>query len=768
MPIIPTLQSSQILNPSSPVEIASTRDARLEGETMQTIGNAANKLASTWRAVSNEVEQTKLRTEAELEMDELHTQIKLSGKPDGSDYEEMYSKGADRIFQSKIKDVWDPQLRLSLEKDFEIQKANGQLRTREEAFNSFQSHTTDGAKEIIGMMGRQAMNNPDTADAILQDFRGGFIKNLEGKLSPKLLEQYYDLARQSAIKGRIDGLINSKRFGEAFNDLNATEQESTIKLTADQMGSLGLKADGDTYLPMVDRKGAALTAPRSELLRGLTPDQRDAFLDQIKRASEVATHTKMRVVNDNVSAYVQFRLQGKEVSASEAAAVRGMVSGLPADIRGQYQAKIAQADKVGPIIRKAMTGSRDDVAKALKSLDEIGSKPGDLAARAEAEELKRHALTAIAQIQKNDLEDPVAFGLQSNQDAATLKRAAQADPKMTPQFVQKSLADQSYRGIPMHLQRVMTNGEATANGERILAAQMTDPSLLANEIDRLDQTYGQYFPQAMKEIVKENKGIDPGIGVAAIMHNPNSKREVLTNVIQRKQIAQLFEKVEPEQKKYLKNDLESNKAAFMGALRANLKSADGLETLKTFEEQVEIQAQKNMVMKNMKPADAARNAYETVIGSNFEVVRGTNIIMPRRAAYNSEFVARFVEDFKPSRSSVETKFDFSPGANGGMPERKAREIRVNRWADDLGIAPPESMYAQNPGMPKDQVRANYQDRVGQSGKWVTNPDQSGVRLVYDNGVRQIPVVRANGSPVEFSFYELGNYVDKKTFSGLRK
>jgi hypothetical protein len=309
---------------------------------------------------------------------------------------------------------------------------------------------------------------------------------------------------------------------------------------------------------------------------------------------------------------------------------------------------------------------------------------------------------------------------------------------------------QNFRGIPSHKQRVTSDAEVQNISDKIRASLQLDPMIAAQELEKLDQTYGKHFSKVITEVAQKDKAIPESIILAAQAEDRLSRREILENLRSKPDIEKAFELRSETSKKDLSEKVTTTIDRFSAALGANTRSAEGLSTINRFQEQVSLQAKKNLAMRGMDADDAVQEAYKTVVEKNFDIINTSRsqIIMPKKAAYNAELVERFTEDFEPD-----------PSGNYGM-------------TGVLGISPSKAAIEQAkkeyPNADEKQLVEAYKVSVLSNGKWVTNEDQSGIRLVVDRGNRQELVRRANGTPVEFTFREIGNYTNPREFPGLRK
>jgi hypothetical protein len=754
MPQIPVLTESTRLSPNSPVEIASTRDARMAGEDIQKFGNQVAQAGQIMRVAQNQVEETKAKDEIANEVSKAREEAIKRGKPDGSDYQDIFDQSVNKSVPGILKRLSDPVVIREVETDFGRQKTASTIGLRQAANRAQQENLLRGNEEIIAMREKRAFDKPELAGYDYNDFIEQHVKPLQekGVLSTESAQKIAEKAKDRIGEAYLDGLISKKKFNEAAGVLGATEQESTLALSADDLGMYGLKSDGSKMLPMINSKTNKELSPEiSQLMRGLTPDQREKYVRKLQEGLQKETHVKMRTVSDNVQAAIGYAYEGKGLNKQERAKVQGMVDSIPdQDIRNQFNEQLKAADKIAPLLEVAKNGSQQQLAEQYAKFEKSLGNPTDLAARYSVDSMKSKAMDAIRKVQENAIRDPKTDA-DGDEGTALLREAAKSgQPEDVQRYIQRNLEMQNFRGIPSHKQRVTSDAEVQNISDKIRASLQLDPMIAAQELEKLDQTYGKHFSKVITEVAQKDKAIPESIILAAQAEDRLSRREILENLRSKPDIEKAFELRSETSKKDLSEKVTTTIDRFSAALGANTRSAEGLSTINRFQEQVSLQAKKNLAMRGMDADDAVQEAYKTVVEKNFDIINTSRsqIIMPKKAAYNAELVERFTEDFEPD-----------PSGNYGM-------------TGVLGISPSKAAIEQAkkeyPNADEKQLVEAYKVSVLSNGKWVTNEDQSGIRLVVDRGNRQELVRRANGTPVEFTFREIGNYTNPREFPGLRK
>lgn len=749
---IPILTESTRLSPNSPVEIASSRDARIPGQTVSALGEAVSDLGQIMRTAQNQVDETKARDQISIHMRDGREHALRVGKPDGSDYEDIFSQYVDKNVPSIFSQYSDPALIRRIEVDAGHQKTAQTIGVRNDAFKAQQNYILKGNQEIIDMRVQRAFDNPDVAALDYVDFRDNHIKNLHANqvASTETATKLDEIARERISEAYFDGLLNKKKFNDAAQVLGATEQDLTLKLNSDELGMYGLKADGSHMLPMVGKDKKPLSPEVSELIRGLKPEKREKLVAKLQSAMELETKVKLHTINTNVQAYVGYAMNGQPVSVKEKASVRAMVENMSDPyLKAQYTEMLDTADKVAPIVEIAKEGTPDQVNKALAKFDQSLGNPQDLASRYKTDGIKQKAIDAIRKIQEERIKDPMNDALNDDSLAVLRQAAKGGDPEDVQNYIGRALDVQSHRGVPAHELRVTTKQEAQMLADRLRSAQMIDYATMANELDRIEQQYGPHFEKAISEVTKEDKSLPESVMLAAQVSNMGSKREILENLQKKKSIDEAFNQRSDTSKKELNDAVQEQIDKFSATLGANMRSAEGLTTVNRFHEQISLQAKKNMAMRQMDVDSAVEAAYTEIVEKNFDIVETnrSQILMPKKAAYNPELVERFTEDFEPRSGNY--------GA-----------LQI------LGVGPTErdiqELMAKNPGQTKEQITDAYRASVMANGRWISNGDQTGVSLVVDLMGRFVPVYRDNGTRVEFTFRELGNYTTPRDFPGLRK
>jgi hypothetical protein len=241
-------------------------------------------------------------------------------------------------------------------------------------------------------------------------------------------------------------------------------------------------------------------------------------------------------------------------------------------------------------------------------------------------------------------------------------------------------------------------------------------------------------------MVDDNK-IDAKYWVASYVNDPFARQRILANVINSKEIDKAFREKFPAgaDQKALTEAVKANADPIVSSVAQQSAGGGSLAKANAMNDVVEQEAKKLMITSGLSTEDAAKKA-ATVLSTHYGNIQraNSNVTYPR-----------FV---------------------GGQPVNPTlleafMESHLKKDAfDQMGVA-----------SPNDQVKDRFYSDLEQFGRWVPNPGGDGVRLEFQNPVdgRRVPILRKDGSTVEYKFLDITQKADQRTLeqagkSGLRK
>lgn len=737
MPVFPGGNPQTRLSPSSPVEIASTRDARIQGEQMQQFATGLGKIGDALADAQVTSAQYKSEEAAAKARQDAVTQSK---DPAGADIPALTEKLTNENLAEVRQSFNDPLVNMRMEGHYQkISSTNSIFALAEETkvkskflVQTYSNNSDEGAKRIL--------SNPELAPIELKTFRTNMDNQVrQGVLSQATADGLFGVNADKFAKARVDGLIAQKKFGQVALELGGTEQDLTMEMTPDQLGAYGLKADGTQKLGYKLKNGEVMDPTMTEVYRQLKPEVRQDFLNKVKSERDKALHVNMSTVNAYFKAGVSALMNGEEISPQHEAQVAGARNQVPEELKGIYEAEWQMAKELSPVMKLARNGTMENVNKALAELPDPEKTP-DIAQKFKREELRKRAVEGIQGIYQQKNKDINGYNLKINPDLAQSYAAMQdGDPAKTSEYIAKAKALAVASGVTP---RITTDQQAQKIGME-LSASMSDPYVSANYLQKLEQQYGAELPTVIAEVHEKDKSVDPSIIIAANMYEDGSKFQILENIRNRKTIEKSFsDGFAADQKNNLKEQINVQVDKFQAGISDSGSQMGSIKMSSVFRDQIEIQAQK-LMLAGRSSSDAVAQATDTIIGKNFALIptSSSTVLVPKN--YSTAAIQGFFQENDPRRNPLGSANEISP-----------------RLISKFNIGVPAKVIKNNPSVPEQELQRRYFGLIKSQGKWVTNANQTGANLIYsDQGVLK-PVLNKDGKPVTTDFKDIGNYYSK--------
>jgi hypothetical protein len=615
----------------------------------------------------------------------------------------------------------------------------------------------------------QASRDPDALDGILENIKKG-IDPFRGTMSPDAERDAEARSRSSAIVGAISGLVKNDRYmdaekligsgkydadlgPEALRSINAdisrgkAVARSEIRdSTADHLASLRETGVG---MPGLSERAKKILEPKDfaefqrsektakdvygavQQLKFATPEQARTVLDGLKpkpgqagfanqqRAYDAVQQEVKRIeadalrqsnetiqvenaeVRDLIRADLTSRIEtGKGVEGLTLYRIGAAAGSQPkadAAVR-EYIERRDMADKAFELREKLKTASPEEAHKMLADLAPKGGDP--------MFEDRQRAHDAIekewARVLKLRTQDPAAYAMQAPEVKQAFE-AAQQDPAKLPSAVQRSLALQEQMGIPEHERRVMPKAMAEATVAKLATV---DPETAADQIAALQTQYGNHWPRAYSELVREK--LPPEMSILAGLDSPSdavSRKDLATALKAGKKqlVDNLDSSIKTEVDRSLTGQLDrwTRTELSRGATEANVQAMRNSAEMLAY----------SYAARGASPSDAAKRAVTALIDNRFDFLDSGNFSMYVPKGKGAE-----IEAFGLSQ----------------MGTIKASDLVDPGGAPDLTETQRKDLYLKNV----------------QRGRWILNESGDGAFLVDQLGQ---PVMKTDRKRVEFSF-----------------
>lgn len=337
------------------------------------------------------------------------------------------------------------------------------------------------------------------------------------------------------------------------------------------------------------------------------------------------------------------------------------------------------------------------------------SKPTPGLGYAGQEQRYNNRVKAANMIMDARAKDPAGYAA-ANSDAlkSQLKEMESAPQEQRPQLLQRyirnSLAEQQRLGIAEP--KILTPQQSDNIGMQ--ASRATRPEDSANLIAGLERDYGQYFPQAFNQLVKEEKISNE---LLVIPNLPSQAARESVSRLSRIKEKELTVGIESSDQKTIKEGVETKMRDFARAVP--MMSLQAANVTNSYESIIRKRAYE-LVQGGTKPSDAVDQSYAMVLGH-----------------YEFDKTARYPK-----------------GTDQSMVNYGTRTV-MNEKLGDIDV-PRDITGARSP----DEVRKEWISTVQANPLWYTSDDDGGLELwaVGNNGVKYR--VTRDGQQVKYSWNDL--------------
>jgi hypothetical protein len=359
------------------------------------------------------------------------------------------------------------------------------------------------------------------------------------------------------------------------------------------------------------------------------------------------------------------------------------------------------------------------------------------------------SFNAVAESFAKDREnDPVQSVLDNFPVLGNKAQQAQGgDPGVMQDYLDQVVSKQKY--LQVQNPKVLSNQQAQQMGDMINKAP--NPEAAAAAITGMQQSFGKYFSQAFNELAEKSSkggaGVNPNLALAAYMPDQGSRQRVIENVLNAKNITDLYEaRTTGTDVSFLEDAVKGKTKTITDILDAATPDGSNAALGKSISNQINIEAQKLLIdpaNSQLRPRDAADQAYKNIVDQNFYTPKGgaSTVLVPK--TYTTV-------DGQGNQANLPNNPDLIKAA-------------LTHYSTPEGIA------SLNPKLDDNIVKSFYGDKsaakeytvnvLKDHARWVNTPDNSGIRLVAPNGDHMEPILDSKGNKIDMKFQDISTRPD---------
>lgn len=765
--IIPRVAETVRMQSSSPVAIASTGDARIQGEAIQRFGQGVTEFGQKQLEFSRQNSRDEFLNEMQNVQTKAALHAEQNAAPDGSDYGQKFNEVADQGYTDAINKFGggDPHLSREFESVRNRFKGDADTTIAVQSVKRLEQYNFDTFGKIVKDSGDRvrekvralmSVKNPDWSateklvTAETQAFGASVDARVQkGTLTAQNAVKVRQAFNETVAKATIDGLSGVENYGKAISLLqaNQVDQKSFAELDPTQAKQLGfidshqesmLNSRGEKYkIPtMVDGDKAVLTNEVASVMSGLDPADKAHMIDQMQAKLKERTEVRMSDLNANISGFEQLAMEGKSNDNDKSLVLKDATAApMPDAARRRVIDRILTADAIGKTIKMAGSVPRaqlngadfmkhaaakiDLASKSLQTLNPaLQGMDKDVAVRANRFEKLQMVEKAVDQVKRAQDKDPAGYLIQNDTQIGNLYRATKSgDPQDFDKYATTLMNKQKYLGFGSY--NLLPKDEAASMAHTLASIQDADGT---NQLlTQMEGQYGKNLPKVMNEIAQHDKSLSE---LKLIPHVPSYQRLALIDGVKNAPAINEALKKDDTLKVNSKTasfELSKLMAPFNTALVGVRGDSAGVQTSNGLMKLAEAQANRD-VLKGADPQEAARTAYNDVVGSNFNVVAGgrSSVLVPRQlGSYQiGDKETKIFKTFMDHYSTPEGLREL----NVRIP--KAHDVGLD-WETNQATA------AAN-HMAPDSKAKNWLTDYSKSVRWITNDTQTGLVLVKQN------------------------------------
>lgn len=630
------------------------------------------------------------------------------------DQDEAPSEAARQAYVQKVTGgVFGPNL-------IKAQALENQMRT--------QSAVT-GTSELVDQMATQAVQTGDPSSALFaHDTLEDRITKQQGVLYDENKGNEIRAEGQSTISNALmQGMLNKGRNKEALALLNSDYSKNPD--AKDPIAGMSPKDRGQ-WIAKFESSSAADSAINKADFANHAQDTLAALRSgaPAQSASLLRRKADELVASGDMTADSRARL---EAQINTAAAVGG-VSGV---------LKTAPASKMEAIIDGAVNRSKASTNAFKQGLDgTVFANDPNFGAGDRAEQATL-AKSEAAKILKARSDDPAGYILsQTPQGKRWSVDLATNDPVRVQNAIGQMKAFQDQLEIPHQDQRILSDAQAKQLSYNIQSAPSTTS---AQTITQITKTYGKYAPEVISQLVKDET-LSNAYQTVGHITDEQLQSQAVSAIRNSKAVGQDFEQsTNKNTHTMLKDSVNQLMTAVHQDYTASQNSGDREQLFNDTRNMVMTKAQQYLVDNpHMTAQDAAKRAYDNFIGQTYYTSRagGSTNLVPK-VINGKQMDVDKIDAFKSSH--------LDPG------------VLTLKYQAQIPQGPSFSKLSSD-----DQMVA-WQNQLKQA-KWISNPSQTGLQLVYDDPKRgRTPILGPDQKPIQASYYDITTNPDASTLEAKK-
>lgn len=515
--------------------------------------------------------------------------------------------------------------------------------------------------------------------------------------TPQVQDAMFENEVQHTLRGAQSRSVQRARLRgvwEGFNNVSNEELDAAIdQFTSGSPGAPPAPQDGESIEIGGDERFADIPFERRQRLA--TAARNELSQEQRQYASEAQD-------------YIAWLEQGNEPRAEFSA--EAVTRALGPEHAEPVIQEIQRAERLGDDVRSMRFGSPEDINAMVASRREaMMADPQNF--RQNQRDLS-NLMQAIEKRNKALVNDPARFTLQDDNVREKLERAQESGAADDfDRFANATIALQEQMGLDRDQQRVAPLEYVGEQARRLSRAGIEEGGQNAyRQITQMRKQWGKHWPKVLGEMIES--GDLPGpVMVMANMDQPGQRRAA-------EELAEAINVGAKEYRGFLENDqtneISSRVSSRVTAFEETMLGIPGGEaTARAYRESIELLALRYAAVNRENPRRAADRAFDEIIAKAFNTRNGMRIPVDQ-------------------------------------PETEIYFGAQDRLADiaDLPLDLPHQ-----PGLTEEQIRESFIASLQTNSRWVTNADNSGVRLYASDG----GLVTSEGEPLEFTWQELATY-----------
>lgn len=615
---IPMLQeptvSKEVGRPSG-----SFQTAGLKGRAIQKVGDAIQNVGAATAAYVGDLEKQRKRAEISEFSDNAIRKYKMAGNnfitdlgsnsfgSDHKGYSEEIHKSLDDSAKSLSDTAPSPEAR-----DYFLKKVKPWMDSKKISSGSYE-HLKRAEfyyierEQVFDESAAQFFDNPNPFDAAA-DLASAQVELSQNKYfgksyRSKLLKGYQIKLRQNVF----DGMLRDGLPGFVHPSMTKEEKEASLD------SFIGGKVVGTEEL----FQGISSTEARNMKIKAM------ALIEREENARNAETKF---LVGNAVNTYTsETHITPREKGQINAASNR--IDALPEGVeKDNIQKGLINAKKINELLKRSVFIPNGDLKKInVKNLikdENLITAKTDKASQAMVQQaidttIKTRNADGAEWIQKH-------FPSKSNN-------------------ISDSIAMQKELQIPSP--RVQSIDESSAASQGILEGISAQDKAL--ELDKFLASKGEFAPQAVSELIKDNKNFDEQYLIASYLDSTLAKTSVISNIGATKEINTEFKANFPGMDLSLKSEVQKE---IKGVMKVFANS--GIKTLgSSFRKAITTHAQLLMNKdEGLSTSEAATKAAQIILHDNFETMSNgrSHVIIPKSLGVSKVTVDAFMEDsFNP-------------------------------------------------------------------------------------------------------------------------